>query len=115
MTGGSHNQDKYLGVTLADRPPIPSRPSAVFLGVTPCFLEWRSAGKTCEACAEQRQAGSFDLYHQAEDPFIERQFCTARLSISIAKCRFAVLPGTPGPCNNTDSRKAPATRSVPAI
>ena len=34
MTGGSHNQDKYLGVTLADRPPIPSGPSAVFLGVT---------------------------------------------------------------------------------
>ena len=34
MTGRSHNQDKYLGVTLADRPPIPSGPSAVFLGVT---------------------------------------------------------------------------------
>ena len=34
MTGGSHNQDKYLGVTLADRLPIPSGPSAVFLGVT---------------------------------------------------------------------------------
>ncbi|PVH65504.1 hypothetical protein PAHAL_1G009800 [Panicum hallii] len=24
MTGGSHNQDKYLGVTMADRPPLPS-------------------------------------------------------------------------------------------
>ena len=34
MKGGSHNQNKYLGVTLADRPPIPSGPSAVFLGVT---------------------------------------------------------------------------------
>ena len=34
MSGGSHIQDKYLGVTLADRPPIPSGPSAVFLGVT---------------------------------------------------------------------------------
>ena len=34
MIGGSHNQDKYLGVTLADRPPIPSGPSAIFLGVT---------------------------------------------------------------------------------
>ena len=34
MIDGSHNQDKYLGVTLANRPPIPSGPSAVFLGVT---------------------------------------------------------------------------------
>ena len=34
MIGGPHNQDKYLGVTLADRPPIPSGPSAIFLGVT---------------------------------------------------------------------------------
>ena len=34
MTGGSHIQDKYLGVTLADRPPIPNRPSAIFLCVT---------------------------------------------------------------------------------
>ena len=34
MIGGSHIQDKYLGVTLAERPPIPSRPSAVLLGVT---------------------------------------------------------------------------------
>ena len=38
MTSGSHIQDKYLGVTLADRPPIPSGPSAVFLGVTPPML-----------------------------------------------------------------------------
>ena len=28
MTGGSHNQNKYLGITLADRPPIPNGPSA---------------------------------------------------------------------------------------
>ena len=28
MIGGSHNQDKYLGVTLADRPPLPSGLSA---------------------------------------------------------------------------------------
>jgi len=34
MIGGSHNQDKYLGVTLADRPRHPSGPSAIFLGVT---------------------------------------------------------------------------------
>ena len=34
MAGGSHNQDKYLGITLADRLSIPSGPSAVFLGVT---------------------------------------------------------------------------------
>ena len=32
MTGGSHIQDKYLGVTLADRPLIPSGPSVVFPG-----------------------------------------------------------------------------------
>ena len=31
MTGGSHiHPDKYLGVAWADRPPIPSGPSAVF-------------------------------------------------------------------------------------
>ena len=34
MTGGSHNQDKYLGVILAERPPIPSGLCAVLLGVT---------------------------------------------------------------------------------
>ena len=28
MTGGSHNQDKYLGVTMMDRPPLPSGLSA---------------------------------------------------------------------------------------
>jgi len=28
MTGGSHNQDNYLGVTLADRPPLPNGLSA---------------------------------------------------------------------------------------
>ena len=28
MTGGSHNQDKYLGITLADRLPLPSGLSA---------------------------------------------------------------------------------------
>ena len=38
MKGRSHNQDKYLGVTLADCPPIPSGPSAVFLGVTRAHL-----------------------------------------------------------------------------
>ena len=40
MIGGSHIQDKYLGVTLADRPPIPSGPSAVFPG---CYRR-RAAG-----------------------------------------------------------------------
>ena len=29
MTGRSHNQDKYLGVTLADCPPLLGGPSAV--------------------------------------------------------------------------------------
>ena len=35
MTGGSHKEVIYLDVNWADRPPLPSGPSAVFLGVTP--------------------------------------------------------------------------------
>ena len=34
---GGPQQGKYLGVTLADSPPIPNGPSAVFLGVTLSF------------------------------------------------------------------------------
>jgi len=34
MTGGSHKEVIYLDVNWADRPPLPSGPSAVFLGVT---------------------------------------------------------------------------------
>ena len=34
MTGGSHKELIYLDVNWADRPPLPSGPSAVFLGVT---------------------------------------------------------------------------------
>ena len=34
MTGGSHKEVIYLDVNSADRPPLPSGPSAVFLGVT---------------------------------------------------------------------------------
>ena len=34
MTGGSHKEVIYLDVNWADRPPLPSGPSVVFLGVT---------------------------------------------------------------------------------
>ena len=34
MTGGSHKEVIYLDVNWTDRPPLPSGPSAVFLGVT---------------------------------------------------------------------------------
>ena len=34
MSGGSHKEVIYLDVNWADRPPLPSGPSAVFLGVT---------------------------------------------------------------------------------
>ena len=34
MTCGSHKEVIYLDVNWADRPPVPSGPSAVFLGVT---------------------------------------------------------------------------------
>ena len=37
MTGESHNQDKYLGVTLADCPLIPSGPSTRVLHVCAWF------------------------------------------------------------------------------
>jgi len=37
MTGGSHKEVIYLDVNWADRPPLPSGPSAVFLGVTPAI------------------------------------------------------------------------------
>ena len=35
MIGGSHKEVIYLDVNWADRPPLPSGPSVVFLGVTP--------------------------------------------------------------------------------
>ena len=46
MTGGSHiHPDKYLGMARADRPPIPSGPSAVFPG---CY----KLGGGAEGCKE---------------------------------------------------------------